>query len=92
MVRRGGTVNFFGGCPNDSKVNWTPRCCTIPKSPARRASTTRRLTSARRSTSSARGDITARDFVNSEEPLANLLEVMRHLMSHNGHLKTAIIP
>ena len=21
MVRRGGTVNFFGGCPNDSKVN-----------------------------------------------------------------------
>jgi hypothetical protein len=24
--------------------------------------------------------------------LANLLEVMRHLMSHNGHLKTAIVP
>ena len=21
MVRRGGTVNFFGGCPNDSTVN-----------------------------------------------------------------------
>ena len=31
-------------------------------------------------------------FVNREEPLTNLLEVMRHLMSHNGHLKTAIIP
>jgi hypothetical protein len=30
--------------------------------------------------------------VNREEPLANLLEVMQHLMSHNGHLKTAIIP
>ena len=37
-------------------------------------------------------DLTAKQFVNSEEPLANLLEVMRHLMSHNGHLKTAIIP
>ena len=37
-------------------------------------------------------DIRARDFVNREEPLANLLEVMRHLMSHNGHLKTAIFP
>jgi hypothetical protein len=36
--------------------------------------------------------ITAQDFVNREEPLTNLLEVMRHLMSHNGHLKTAIIP
>ena len=40
----------------------------------------------------ANGDISAKDFVNREEPLANLLEVMRHLMSHNGHLKTAIIP
>jgi len=38
------------------------------------------------------GHITASFFVNSEEPLANLLEVMRHLMSHNGHLKTAIVP
>ena len=40
----------------------------------------------------SRGDVTARDFVNRVEPLANLLEVMQHLMSHNGHLKTAIIP
>ena len=38
------------------------------------------------------GHITASFFVNREEPLANLLEVMRHLMSHNGHLKTAIVP
>ena len=38
------------------------------------------------------GHITASVFVNNEEPLANLLEVMRHLMSHNGHLKTAIFP
>ena len=36
--------------------------------------------------------ISAKDFVNREEPLTNLLEVMRHLMSHNGHMKTAIIP
>jgi L-iditol 2-dehydrogenase len=40
----------------------------------------------------SRGVITARDFVNRVEPLTNLLEVMRHLMSHNGHMKTAIIP
>ena len=38
------------------------------------------------------GHITSAFFVNREEPLANLLEVMRHLMSHNGHLKTAILP
>ena len=40
----------------------------------------------------SRGHITARDFVNREEPLKNLLEVMKYLMSHNGHMKTAIIP
>jgi len=39
-----------------------------------------------------RGYVTAKDLVNNVEPLANLLEVMQHLMSHNGHLKTAIIP
>ena len=33
------------------------------------------------------GHIAASFFVNQEEPLANLLEVMRHLMSHNGHLR-----
>ena len=40
----------------------------------------------------SRGYVTAKDFVNGVEPLTNLLEVMQHLMSHNGHLKTAIIP
>ena len=44
------------------------------------------------STSSAAATSPPSIFVNREEPLANLLEVMRHLMSHNGHLKTAIIP
>jgi L-iditol 2-dehydrogenase len=92
MVRRGGTVNFFGGCPNDSKVNldtallhYSEITCkaSFHHTPAyiRKALD---LVSA--------GHITASFFVNSEEPLANLLEVMRHLMSHNGHLKTAIVP
>jgi len=92
MVRRGGTVNFFGGCPNESKVNldtallhYSEITCTASfhHTPAyiRKAL---ELVSA--------GHITASFFVNREEPLANLLEVMRHLMSHNGHLKTAILP
>jgi len=92
MVRRGGTVNFFGGCPNDSKVtldtallHYSEITCkaSFHHTPAyiRKALA---LVSA--------GHITASVFVNREEPLANLLEVMRHLMSHNGHLKTAIVP
>jgi L-iditol 2-dehydrogenase len=92
MVRRGGTVNFFGGCPNDSRValdtnllHYSEITCkaTFHHTPAyiRKALA---LVCA--------GHITASFFVNREEPLANLLDVMRHLMSHNGHLKTAIVP
>jgi L-iditol 2-dehydrogenase len=92
MVRRGGVVNFFGGCPNDSRValdtnllHYSEITCkaTFHHTPAyiRKALD---LVCA--------GHITASFFVNREEPLANLLDVMRHLMSHNGHLKTAIVP
>ena len=31
-------------------------------------------------------------FVIDEAPLSGLLEVFRKMMSHNGHLKTAILP
>jgi L-iditol 2-dehydrogenase len=92
MVRRGGTVNFFGGCPNESKVNldtallhYSEITCkaSFHHTPAY-IQKSLDLVSA--------GHIRASFFVNREEPLANLLEVMRHLMSHNGHLKTAIVP
>ena len=92
MVRRGGTVNFFGGCPNDTRValdtallHYSEITCkaTFHHTPA----------SIRKALDLVcAGHITASFFVNREEPLANLLEVMRHLMSHNGHMKTAIIP
>ena len=92
MVRRGGMVNFFGGCPNGSNVSldtallhYSEITCkaTFHHTPAfiRKALD---LVCA--------GHITASFFVNREEPLTNLLEVMRHLMIHNGHLKTAIVP
>jgi L-iditol 2-dehydrogenase len=91
-VRRGGTVNFFGGCPNDTRVeldtallHYSEITCkaTFHHTPA----------SIRKALDLVcAGHIAASFFVNREEPLANLLEVMRHLMSHNGHLKTAILP
>jgi L-iditol 2-dehydrogenase len=91
-VRRGGVVNFFGGCPNDTKVeldtallHYSEITCkaTFHHTPA----------SIRKALDLVcAGHIAASFFVNREEPLANLLEVMRHLMSHNGHLKTAIVP
>jgi L-iditol 2-dehydrogenase len=92
MVRKGGRVNFFGGCPSDSRINvdtsllhYSEITCkaTFHHTPGHIHRALEIV---------SQGNITARDFVNSEEPLANLLEVMRSLTSHNGHLKTAIIP
>ena len=92
LVRRGGTVNFFGGCPADSKIALDTSMLHYSEITCK-ASFHHTPAHIRRALDSvSRGDITARDFVNGVEPLTNLLEVMRHLMSHNGHMKTAIIP
>ena len=92
MVRRGGTVNFFGGCPTDTRVSLDTNLLHYSEITCKASfhHTPHYIRKALDLVS--QGHITARDFVNREEPLANLLEVMRHLMSHNGHLKTAIIP
>ena len=92
MVRRGGTVNFFGGCPNDSRVHLDTALLHYSEITCK-ASFHHTPTFIRKALDLvSAGHITAAFFVNREEPLANLLEVMRHLMSHNGHLKTAIVP
>ncbi|HUI53602.1 MAG TPA: zinc-binding dehydrogenase [Bryobacteraceae bacterium] len=92
MVRRGGTVNFFGGCPNDSQVHLDTALLHYSEITCK-ASFHHTPAYIRKALDLVcAGHITASFFVNREEPLANLLEVMRHLMSHNGHLKTAIVP
>jgi len=92
LLRRGGRVNFFGGCPTDTRISldtqllhYSELTCTASfhHTPSTVRAALDRIIS---------GDVTARQFVNRVEPLANLLEVMRHLMAHNGHMKTAIIP
>ena len=92
MVRRGGTVNFFGGCPSESHIALDTALLHYSEITCK-ASFHHTPSHIRRALECVtRHEITAQDFVNGEEPLTNLLEVMRHLMSHNGHLKTAIIP
>ena len=91
-LRRGGTVNFFGGCPNDSRIQLDTQLLHYSEITCK-ASFHHTPAHIRKALDFvSRGVITARDFVNRVEPLTNLLEVMRHLMSHNGHMKTAIIP
>ena len=93
MVRRGGTVNFFGGCPNDSRVRLDTSLLHYSEITCKASfHHTPMYIQKALDLVVSRATSRRRDFVNREEPLANLLEVMRHLMSHNGHLKTAIIP
>jgi L-iditol 2-dehydrogenase len=92
MVRRGGTVNFFGGCPSQSTVNLDTALLHYSEITCK-ASFHHTPAYIRKALDLIyQGHIAASFFVNNQEPLANLLEVMRHLMSHNGHLKTAIVP
>ena len=92
LLRRGGVVNFFGGCPNDSRISLDTSLLHYSEITCKASfhHTPAHIRKALEFVS--RGVVTARDFVNRVEPLTNLLEVMRHLMSHNGHMKTAIIP
>ena len=92
LVRKGGAVNFFGGCPSDSRVALETSLLHYSEISCR-ASFHHTPALIRKALKLVHERvITAGDFVNRVEPLTNLLEVMRHLMSHNGHLKTAIIP
>ena len=92
LVRRGGTVNFFGGCPNESRIELDTSLLHYSEITCKASFHHTPLHIQKAVESVSRGEITARDFVNGVEPLVNLLGVMRHLMSHNGHMKTAIVP
>jgi L-iditol 2-dehydrogenase len=92
LLRRGGIVNFFGGCPTDTTINLDTNLLHYSEITCKASfhHTPRLIRKALELI--INGEIRARDFVNRVEPLHNLLDVMKHLMSHNGHMKTAIIP
>jgi L-iditol 2-dehydrogenase len=92
MVRKGGRVNLFGGCPSGTQVNFDPAALhyseitiksTFHHSPRfiREALDT-----------IVRGQIRASDFITGEVPLTELPHVFEHMKQRNGELKTAVIP
>jgi L-iditol 2-dehydrogenase len=92
MVRKGGKVNFFGGCPSESRVTLDTSVLHYSEITCKASFHHTPAHMRRAMEVISAGNISAQDFVKGEEPLTNLLEVMRYLTSHNGHLKTAIIP
>jgi L-iditol 2-dehydrogenase len=92
LLRRGGVVNFFGGCPAETTIRLDTNLLhyselTLKASFHHTPALIRKALDI-----VSRGYVSAKDVVNRAEPLANLLQVMQHLMSHNGYMKTAIIP
>lgn len=92
MLRKGGTVNFFGGCPNETRVELDTNLLHYSELTCKASfhHTPRLIQKAL--TAVTRGDIRARDFVVGQEPLHKIKEVLRYLMNSSGRMKTAIIP
>lgn len=92
MVRKGGTVNFFGGCANGTKVQLdTNRLhyseITLKATFHHTPETVRRAFAL-----IAEGKVKGTDYITGEAPLSRLHDVLRHMLDRNGDIKTAIIP
>jgi L-iditol 2-dehydrogenase len=92
MVRRGGTVNLFGGCPRGTQVHFDPAALHYSEITIKSTfhHTPRFIREALDSV--ARGEIRAGDFVTGEIPLRELPRMFEHMKHRNGELKTAVIP
>jgi L-iditol 2-dehydrogenase len=92
MLRRGGTVNFFGGPPSGTKVELDTNLLHYSEITCKASFHHTPSTMREALDIIASGGITARDFVDAEEPLENLSSVLFRLAEGSTTLKTAIIP
>jgi L-iditol 2-dehydrogenase len=92
MVRRGGTVNFFGGCASGVKVRLDTN--RLHYSEVTLKATFHHTPEAVRKafTLIAEKKIRGTDYITGEAPLSKLNSVLRHMLNRNGDIKTAIIP
>jgi L-iditol 2-dehydrogenase len=92
MVRRGGTVNLFGGCPRGTKVEFDPGAIHYQEITIKSSfhHTPRFIREALNTV--ARGELRASDLITGEIPLSELPGLFEHMKNRNGELKTAVVP
>jgi L-iditol 2-dehydrogenase len=92
MVRRGGSVNLFGGCAKGTEVRMDPSELHYSEITIRSTfhHTPRHMREALASI--ACGEVATGDFITAERPLTDLPQVFEEMKSRNGELKTAVIP
>jgi L-iditol 2-dehydrogenase len=92
MVRRGGVVNFFGGCASGTKVELdTNRLhyseITLKATFHHTPQTVRKAFSL-----IAEKNVKSTDYVTGEAPLSKLKQVLQQMLDRGSQIKTAIIP
>jgi len=92
MVRGGGTVNLFGGCPQGTRVEVDPTALHYSEISIKSTfhHTPRFIREALEAI--ARSEIRARDFVNAKIALRELPSTFKHMKNRNGEMKVAVIP
>jgi L-iditol 2-dehydrogenase len=92
MVRRGGTINLFGGCPSGTHIPLDSTLIHYSEITVKASfhHTPRHI---RESLDAIhRGKVNAKSLITGEERLAALGSVLERLLNRNGDLKIAIIP
>ncbi|HYK91830.1 MAG TPA: zinc-binding dehydrogenase [Acidobacteriota bacterium] len=92
MVRRGGTINLFGGCPSGTHIPLDTTLIHYSEITIKASfhHTPRHIREALESIH--RGNLRARSLITGEERLTSLSNVLERLLNRNGDLKIAIIP
>jgi len=92
MVRRGGTINLFGGCPSGTQIPLDSTLIHYSEITIKATfhHTPRHI---REALEAIRlGHVRPRTLITGEESLASLRNVLERLINRNGDLKIAIIP
>jgi L-iditol 2-dehydrogenase len=92
FVRKGGTVNFFGGCPSGSTVQFDTTLLHYSEITLKASFHHTPYYIRRALDCIACGDLNAADLITAEAPLTQLPDVFHALQNRNGDLKTAILP
>jgi len=92
MVRRGGSVNLFGGCSKGTAVRMDPSDLHYSEITIRSTfhHTPRHMREALASI--AAGEVDTGEFITAERPLTELPRIFEEMKTRNGELKTAVIP
>lgn len=92
MVRRGGVVNFFGGCATGTKVELDTNRLHYSELTLKATFHHTPQTVRRAFALIAEKKVQSDDYVTGEAPLSKLKQVLQQMMDRGSQIKTAIIP